>query len=136
MILESDIVKIMIDGGVLDAFTDSNGIDQPELDQQILYFDEAEYDGRFVCVRAQGGSYNTSYYQRPSIAIYVAGLKTKSDAYVTKTIADRINLFFQNTKSSGGVTTLIPQSPSPAPMFTESGRPVYELFFDVIYKTT
>lgn len=136
MILESDIVQIMLDGGVLDAFTDEFGVEQPELGQQILYFDEAEYEGRFVCVRAQGGSYNTNYYQRPSIAIYVAGLKTKSDAYVTKTIADRINVFFQTTKSSGGVTTLIPQSPSPAAMFTESGRPVYELFFDVIYKTT
>lgn len=136
MILESDIVQIMLDGGVLASFTDEFGAEQPELGQQILYFDESEYDGRFVCVRAQGGSYSTSYYQRPSIAIYVAGLKTKSDAYVTKTIADRINVFFQTTKSSGGVTTLIPQSPSPAPMFTESGRPVYELFFDVIYKTT
>lgn len=136
MILESDIVQIMLDGGVLAAFTDEFGVEQPEIGQQILYFDEAEYEGRFVCVRAQGGSYSTSYYQRPSIAIYVAGLKTKSDAYVTKTIADRINVFFQTTKSSGGVTTLIPQSPSPAAMFTESGRPVYELFFDVIYKTT
>ena len=136
MILESDIVQIMLDGGVLASFTDEFGTEQPEIGQQILYFDEAEYEGRFVCVRAQGGSYSTSYYQRPSIAIYVAGLKTKSDAYVTKTIADRINVFFQTTKSSCGVTTLIPQSPSPSPMFTESGRPVCELFFDVIYKTT
>ena len=136
MILESDIVKIMLDGGVLAAFIDESGAEQPELGQQILYFDEAEYEGRFVCVRAQGGSYSTSYFQRPSIAIYVAGLKTKSDAYITKTIADRINVFFQTTKSGGGVTTLIPQSPSPTAMFTESGRPFYELFFDVIYKTT
>lgn len=135
MTLESDIVKIMIDGGVLAAFTDGDGAEQPEIGQQILYFDEAEFEGRFVCVRAQGGSYNTSYYQRPSIAIYVAGLKTKSDAYITKTIADRINVFFQTRKKGGGVMDMLPRSPSPATMFTESGRPVCELFFDVIYKT-
>lgn len=135
MTLESDIVKIMLDGGILNAFTDQFGDSQPEIGQQILYFDESEYDGRFVCVRAQGGSYNTNYYQRPSIAIYVAGLKTKSDAYITKTIADRINVFFQTRKKGGGVMDMLPRSPSPAAMFTESGRPVYELFFDVIYKT-
>ena len=135
MTLESDIVKIMLDGGILNAFTDQFGDSQPEIGHQILYFDESEYEGRFICVRAQGGTYNTSYYQRPGVAIYVAGLKDKADAYITKTIADRINVFFQTTMPSGGVTTLIPKSPSPPAMFTESGRPIYELFFDVIYKT-
>ena len=135
MTIESDIIKIMRDGGVLDAFVDQFGDSQPSIDHQILYFDELEFGGRFVCVRSQGGDYVSHHYQRASVSIFVAGFKDKSDAYITKTITDKINVFFESTKSSGGITTIIPKTPSPSAMFTESGRPVFEMFFDVIYKT-
>lgn len=134
MSLESDVLTIIKSSGLLDAFTDHASRAQPAIDSQILLFDESEFSGRFICVRSQGGTYNHDSYQRPSVAVYIAGLPSKSDAYICSTIADRFNQYFTIKRDYGAVQTIIPTTANPKLMLTDSGRPIYELYFDVIYK--
>lgn len=130
MILEEDIRQIMNDAGLLSAFVDYFGTEQPEPIVQLMLFDEADPETigkRIVLIRETGGGGGNSYVQNSTVSIVLFGLQDRSDSAVIKARAGEIYTYFLEAREKCGIINIDPIVSATPVMLTESGRPHVEI---------
>jgi hypothetical protein len=131
MIIEQMVQKILQDGGMLGGWTNPNGEPVAAPVVQIGLLRETDIgENRCVLIRSNNGG-GTKYVQRPSVDVYLFGIKDLVDAYNITSRAGDIFGYILTSPCYGDImgTTQVSMSPT---LSSSEGRPYILINFTAI----